>query len=154
MATAYTNLDATVARAEQALSVLEPQQDKREIAFQIHVLGLAAMVMVAREELQRAERFALDTVGQRRAREEASRNVLDAKFPAGTILSCPTCGEGLYKTTTRVTTKDLVLDDGTLLVPLNRTIPSRDDWAPLACPLCGGRLLKDGQMHTLQHGWV
>ena len=79
---------------------------------------------------------------------------MDAVFPSGTILSCPGRGEGLYKVTTRATTEDLVLDDGTLLTPLNRTIPSRDAWATLVCPFCGGRLFEDGQMHPLQHGWV
>jgi hypothetical protein len=58
MAQAYTDLHAAVARAERALSVLEPHQDKRGIAFKVHVLGLACMVMVAREEIARAERFA------------------------------------------------------------------------------------------------
>ncbi len=66
MAQAYTDLHAAVARAEQALSVLAEQQDRRGIAFKIHVLGLASLVMVAREEIQRAERFAL-AVGEREA---------------------------------------------------------------------------------------
>jgi hypothetical protein len=62
MAKSYTDLHTAVARAERALSVLEPHQDKRGIAFKIHVLGLACMVMVAREEITRAERFALALV--------------------------------------------------------------------------------------------
>jgi len=66
MAKAYRDLRAAVARAEQALSVLAEQQDRRGIAFKIHVLGLASLVMVAREEIQRAERFAL-AVGEREA---------------------------------------------------------------------------------------
>lgn len=81
-------------------------------------------------------------------------NRLDTVFPAGTLLSCPGCGEGLYKVTARATTQDIVLDEGALLTPLNRTIPPRDVWKPLACPFCGGRLLKDGQIHTLQRGWM
>ncbi len=81
-------------------------------------------------------------------------NTLNAVFPAGTILSCPGCGEGLYKVTSRSTTADLVMDGGTLLIPLNSTIPPRDAWASLSCPFCGGRLLKDGQIHTLQRGWA
>ena len=153
MAHALSDLCEALARAEQALSALE-QETERDLAFEVHVLGLGFQVTYAREEIQRARQYALDTLGQRRGREKAPREALDTEFPAGTILSCPTCGEGLYKTTTRVTTQDLVLDDGTLLVPLNRTIPARDTWAPLACPLCGGRLLKDGQIHTLQQGWV
>jgi len=47
---------------EQALSVLEHQQDKKWIAFKIHVMGLASLVMVASEEIERAERFALALV--------------------------------------------------------------------------------------------
>ncbi len=81
-------------------------------------------------------------------------DILDTLFPAGTIISCPQCGEGLYKVATQCSLQDLVLDDGTLLVPLNRSIPARDVWAPLACPFCGGRLFKDGRIHTFQHGWV
>jgi hypothetical protein len=153
MAQAVADLHTALAHAEHALSALE-QETESDTAFEVHVLGLGFEVMYAREEIQRAEQYALDTLGQRRGREKASREALDTEFLAGTILSCPTCGEGLYKTTTQVTTKDLVLDDGTLLVPLNHTIPSRDAWAPLACPLCGGRLLKDGRIHTLQHGWL
>src|SRR5262249_27004208 len=140
MAHAVAALRMALAHAEQALSVLE-QATERDTAFEVHVLGLGFQVTYAREEIQRVEQYALDLLGQRRVRKEASRKALDTEFPAGTILSCPTCGEGLYKTTTLVTTKDLVLDDGTLLVPLNCTIPSRDTWAPLACPFCGGRLL-------------
>jgi hypothetical protein len=85
--------------------------------------------------------------------DDSQRKALDTAFPAGTIISCPCCGEGLYKTTTRGITEDLVLDDGTLLTPLNRSIPAKDVWAPLACPFCGGRLLNDGRIYTLQQGW-
>jgi hypothetical protein len=66
-------------------------------------------------------------------------STLDAVFCMGTILSCPGCDEGLYKVTARSTTKDLVLDEGTLLVPLNRTIPSRDVWKSLSCSFCRAR---------------
>jgi hypothetical protein len=45
------------------------------------------------------------------------------------------------------------MDDGSLLVPLNRTVPSRDAWTALSCPFCGGRLFTNGQLHTLQYGW-
>jgi hypothetical protein len=36
--------------------------DKKGLAFKIHVMGLASLVMVAREEIERAERFALALV--------------------------------------------------------------------------------------------
>jgi hypothetical protein len=62
MAQAYTDLHVAVARAGRALSVLEEQQDKRGIAFKTHVMGLAATVMVAHEEIARTRRFALALV--------------------------------------------------------------------------------------------
>src|SRR5262245_25328269 len=67
MAKSYTDLHTAVARAERTLSVLEPHQDKRGIAFKIHVMGLASIVMVAREEIARAERFALAVVTRQAA---------------------------------------------------------------------------------------
>ena len=78
---------------------------------------------------------------------------MHAVFPAGTILSCPSCGEGLYKVTARATTEELVMDDGTRIVPLNRTVPSRDAWTSLSCPFCRAWLWNNGQIHTLQYGW-
>lgn len=79
---------------------------------------------------------------------------LDTVFPAGSILSCPSCEEGLYKIVVRCRTEELVMDDGALLVPLNLTIPSRNAWTSLSCPRCGARLFKDGRIHTLQYGWL
>lgn len=145
MAQAVAALRTALAHAEHALAALE-REPERDTAFAVHVLGLGFQVTYAREELGQAEQFTC------RTREETP-DTLDTVFLAGTIVACPGCGEGLYKTTTRVTTADLVLDDGTLLTPLSRTIPLRNPWTPLACPLCGGRLLKDGQIHTLQQGW-
>ncbi|HJY82516.1 MAG TPA: hypothetical protein VKK81_15725 [Candidatus Binatia bacterium] len=57
MAQAYTTLQVGVAPAAQVLSVLESHQDKRGIAFKIHLLGLACIVMVARRELKCAQRL-------------------------------------------------------------------------------------------------
>jgi hypothetical protein len=57
-------------------------------------------------------------------------------LPAGTILSCPDCGEGLYKVARRSTLTDLIFEDRQRLLPLNRTIPPRDAARSLsACPL-------------------
>lgn len=92
-------------------------------------------------------------IGRRMAKEEKQGASLDTTFPQGTILSCADCGEGLYKVTTQATTADLVLDDGTILKPLNTTIPSRDAWKSLACLKCGGRVQKGGKIHTVQAGW-
>ena len=80
-------------------------------------------------------------------------HTLDTTFRKGTILSCADCGKGLYTVQRRSTTKELVLDSASVLAPLNATIPLRDPWQALYCPLCDGRLYKDGQLHTLQQGW-
>src|SRR5215204_360452 len=95
----------------------------------------------------------LREIGRRMATEETRSASFDTVFPAGTILSCADCGEGLYKVTQRATTADLVLDDGTILHPLNMTIPLRDAWKSLACMKYGGRVYKDGKMHTVQESW-
>lgn len=95
----------------------------------------------------------LREIGRRMAQEETRSAGLDTIFPQGTILSCADCGEGLYKVTTRATTADIVLDDGTNLQPLNTTIPPHGAWKSLACMKCGGRVYKGGKIHTVQDGW-
>jgi hypothetical protein len=45
------------------------------------------------------------------------------------------------------------MDDGTILQPLNMTIPPREAWKALACVKCGGRIYKEGKIHTVQEGW-
>ena len=91
--------------------------------------------------------------GRRRAKEEPPIAGCDTVFAAGTLLSCADCGEGLYKITLRATTVDIILDDGTLLQPLNPTIPPHEAWKSLACMKCGGRIYKGGKLHTVQEGW-
>jgi hypothetical protein len=76
------------------------------------------------------------------AAEENTIPGLDTILPAGTILSCSSWGEELYRVVERATTADLVLDDGTLLRPLNATIPPRDVWKPFACVKCRGGVYK------------
>ena len=56
------------------------------------------------------------------------------------------------KVAERTTMADLVLDNGTILQPLNMTIPLRDARKPLACVKCSGRVYKEGKIHPLQHG--
>jgi hypothetical protein len=73
MARAYIDLVHTMARAEQALSLLQPPYATRSIAFRVNVLGLACMVMVAREEIARAERFALVLMERRPTRFHIDR---------------------------------------------------------------------------------
>ena len=97
--------------------------------------------------------MAVREIGGRMAKEETKSANFDIVFLAGTILSCADCGEGLYKVTQRATTADLVLDDGTMLKPLNTMIPSHDAWKTLACMKCGGRVYKAGKIHTVQDGW-
>jgi len=99
------------------------------------------------------QEHALREIGRRMAKEERRIAGFNTVFPAGTILSCADCGEGLYKVTHRATTADIVLDEGTILQPLNTTIPPRDAWKSLACVKCGGRVYKAGKMHTVQEGW-
>src|SRR5688572_22752954 len=95
----------------------------------------------------------LREIGHRMATEETRSAGFDTVFPAGTLLSCSDCGEGLYKVTTRATTADIVLDDGTILQPLNTTILPHEAWKSLACMKCGGRVYKGGKVHTVQEGW-
>ena len=124
-----------------------PQSDLALVAINLQLLiGIACTVVAnVQDEM-------LEAIGM--AEEERQPPVSSSPvLPAGTILSCPQCEEGLYKVTTRASIDDLVLDDGILLQPLNTTIPQRDAWKALACPRCGGRYHKDGKLHTLQHGW-
>jgi hypothetical protein len=99
------------------------------------------------------QEHALREIGRRMAMEETKIAGYNTVFPAGTILSCADCGEGLYKVTTRATTADIVLDAGTILQPLNTMIPPHNAWKSLACMKCGGRVYKAGKIHTLQNGW-
>ena len=132
----------------------DPQSDLALVAINLQLL-----VAFARCELANVQEEILEEIGHRMATEErqpterqltvSSSTVLSV----GTILSCPQCEEGLYRLTTHASIDDLVLDDGTLLHPLNTTIPKRDALRALACPWCGGRYYKDGQLHTVQHGW-
>jgi hypothetical protein len=146
-------LSDAIEHAEHVLAVLEPRQDTAAIGVQIHVDGLRTLLLLAREELTKAEHVVLAILGKRPEDETPRSKALETSFAAGTILSCPCCGEGLYKLTARATIMDLVLDDGAFLAPLNGTILPRDVWKSLVCPLCGGRLLNNGQIHTLQWGW-
>src|SRR5437762_2014615 len=147
MVLAVACLAEAVEHGERALAVLEPQAAESGLARQIRVAGLRTLVECAQDELQCVERFARAARERPSASEESQGNGLTAVFPAGTIISCPACGEGLYKVTTRATTVDIVLDDGSLLVLLNRTIPARTAWTSLACPCCGARLLRAGRLH-------
>lgn len=96
---------------------------------------------------------AIREIDRRMAQEAPHLPVRETVFPRGTILSCGDCGEGLYKVTVRATTADIILDDGTILQPLNLTIPRRDVWKSLACIKCGGRISTQGKLHTVQEGW-
>jgi hypothetical protein len=128
---------------------LDPHSDLAHVNINLQIL-LAA----ARQELAQVQDETLEEIGYRIAEEERQTSSPSTTvLPAGTILSCPQCEEGLYKVTIRARIDDLVLDDGVMLQPLNTTIPKRDAWRALACPRCGGRYYKDGKMHTLQHGW-
>src|SRR5262249_55039167 len=137
---AVADLRAELAHAEYALAMLE-QEPKRDTAFAVHIAGLGFQVVYARAELELAEQF----TGRTRDGKSAA---LDMMLPAGTIVACPVCGEESYRTTTRITATDLIHDDGTLLPPLNPTIPPHSPWAELSCPFCSGSLLTDSRLHT------
>ncbi len=47
----------------------------------------------------------------------------------------------------------MVLDEGMIPQPLNRTIPKRAVWKALACSKCGGQYYRDGML-PVQGGWV
>ena len=78
-----------------------------------------------------------------------------AFYPAGTIVSCPalTCGARLYRLSIASSFSEVVTNDGVLLTPVNDAIPARKIWDPLACPLCGTAVVRDGQLHTAKRGW-
>ncbi len=127
----------------------DPQSDLALVAINLQLL-----LGIARQELARGQEETVEAIGHRLAQEERQPTVSSSTvLRAGTILSCPQCEEGLYRVTTRASIDDLVLDDGVLLLPLNTPIPQRDAWRALACPRCGGRYHKDGEMHTVQSGW-
>lgn len=85
----------------------------------------------------------------------AQETTSERLYPAGTIISCPSdnCGIGLYRTVETASFADLVIFADVKLTRLNDTIPRRNVWEVLACPLCGARLLKEGKIYTLQYGW-
>ncbi len=150
---ALTLFDA-VDKAEQGLRVLLPQAESGDTAFQVRVLGLRTLTFVAYDAIQRVYTGACYVLDQQGIQSRPNQ-LLDTEFSAGEILSCPatTCGQGLYKVTTRCTTADIVMDAGRLLSPLNRTIPPRGAWQGLSCVFCGSRVFQGGQIHTFQHGW-
>lgn len=125
----------------------DPQSDLALIAINLQML-----INVARQELAQVQEETLEEIGHRMVIEEQHAPP-STMLSAGTILSCPQCEEGLYKVTVRASVNDIVLDDGTILQPLNTTIPKRDAWRALACPHCGGRYYRDGKLHTVQTGW-
>jgi len=59
MGYAYEDLLQAVAHAEHALAVLDPLQNTRGPAFKAQVASLGGLILYAREELARADRFAV-----------------------------------------------------------------------------------------------
>jgi hypothetical protein len=153
MAAVFDLCDA-IERAEEVSIELRQCKPDPQSDLALGTINLSLLLGIARQELARVQEETLEAIGHRMAEEEGRATVLSSPvLPAGTILSCPQCEEGLYKVTVRASIDDLVLDDGTLLQPLNTTIPKRDAWRVLACPKCGGRYHKDGKLHTVQAGW-
>ena len=153
-ADAVFDLCDAVERADEVCAELEKCQLDPQSDLALVKINLQLLLAIARQELARVQDETLEEIGHRIADEERqTTSSPTAVLPAGTILSCPQCEEGLYKVTTRASVEDLVLDDGVMLQPLNTTIPKRDAWRALACPRCGGRYYKDGKIHTVQAGW-
>jgi hypothetical protein len=69
MAAAFTELRATLARAEHALAELE-REPERDAEFAVQVLGLGFQIAYAQAEIERAERFARETLAGRSLKEE------------------------------------------------------------------------------------
>jgi hypothetical protein len=67
MGYAYEDLRQAVTHAERALAVLDPLQNTRGPAFKVHIAGLGGMILYARDELARGERFAWSLVDKERA---------------------------------------------------------------------------------------
>jgi hypothetical protein len=139
-------------RAHEVVQTLR-QQKSHDSATSLQLIQLEFLLTTAKQTLEAVQDEPLETVKLYPLSEERERVISEAIFPTGTIVSCPDCGEGLYKVNSRATTADLILGEGTLLTQLNRDIPPRSVWRPLACPRCGARLFKDGKVYTLQHGW-
>ena len=138
-------------RADEVLRTLE-EQDSMDRDTRLQVVQLKILLRTAKQTLEAVQDEPLAPVIPYPVNEE-QEPMLGTIFPVGTILECPDCGAGLYEVLQEVSTAGLVLDDGAVLVPLNQTILARDVWKSLACPFCGGRLLKEGKIHTLQAGW-
>ena len=126
-----------------------PQRD-----LALATINLQRLLAVARQERARGQEETLEEIGHWIATEEHQPATAPSPvLPAGTILSCPQCEEGLYKVTVRASIDAHVLEDGVLLQPFNTTIPTRDARRAFACLRCGGRYYKDGKFHTVQAGW-
>jgi hypothetical protein len=166
-------LRAAIAQAEVVWAALTPhahvsQSERELVRILLHLLLAAARCELARVHEQSAlspllllpagtlprcpscaEERGLDVDEE----TQATAGTAAPGLAAGTILSCPRCGEGLYTVAASASVDDLVLDDGILLQPLNPTIPKREAWRAFACPRCGGQYYKEGKFHTKQGGW-
>jgi hypothetical protein len=146
-------LRAAVGRAEQALSVLEQEPNKAP-AFVVQVLGLGFLVMYAQGALERAEQFVQTTLERGRHREGPPRTAVDTTYQPARSSVVPLAGKDSPQR--------------------RRPSPSRIlcwtralSWSRLTTRFCRGRSgrrlparsvehgwCKDGQIHTLQQGWL
>lgn len=138
-------------RADEVLQTLEGQ-DALDHDTRLHVVQLNMLLHTATQTLEAIQDEPLASVNLYPV-SERQEPMPETVFLAGTLIECPRCQEGLYKVVQESSTSEIVLDDGPVLVPLNRMIPARAVGSTLACPLCEARLLKDGKLHTLQEGW-
>jgi hypothetical protein len=149
---AFFDLCDAAERAHQVLTTLETEESK-DHETRLQIVCVKLLLNAAMQALELAYDTPCDSASRYPTAEEEPLGTLATMFLPGTILSCADCGEGLYKVTRDASLLGIVVDDGSLLAPLNRAIPARHAWTSLACPLCGGLVLRDGKMHTLQYGW-
>ena len=152
---AIFDLCDAIERTEDVSSELQQCKPDPQSDLALVTLNLRLLIGIARQELAQVQDETLEETGHRIAEEDRQpTRSFSRVLPAGTILSCPQCEEGLYKVTAHASIDDLVLDDDTILHSLNTTILKRDAWRALACPRRGGRYYKDGKLYTSQHEWV
>jgi hypothetical protein len=97
-------------RADEVLRTLEAQESLDQDT-RLQVLQLKILQMTAKQTLEAVQDEPLRSATLYSLSEEQFPTP-DTIFPAGTILDCSQCGEGLYKVTQEVSTAGIVLDEG------------------------------------------
>src|SRR5215510_11145534 len=90
-------------RANEVVQTLR-QQESHDPATTLQLIQLEFLLIGAQQTLEAVQDEPLEAVKLYPVSEEHERIIPETILPAGTILSCPDCGEGLYKVTKRATT--------------------------------------------------